>query len=61
MAQIPRTLQTMQQTEKKMVFKSLNPWWTIHAFLAYIISYFGQVKNYAGQVEIIHYLHGMAS
>ena len=58
MAQIPRN---MQQTEKKMVFKFSNPWKTKHAFLAYVITYFGQVKYYVGKVEIINYLPGMAS
>ena len=48
-------------TEKKMVFKSLNPRYTIHAFLAYVLIYFRQVKNYVGKVKIINYLPGKAS
>ena len=28
----------------------------IHAILEYVITYFGQVTNYVGQVEIINYL-----
>ena len=30
-------------------------------FLDYVITYFGQVKNYVGQVKIINDLPGMAS
>ena len=50
----PELCKQCNKTEKKMFFT--NPWWTIHAFLAYIISYFRQVKNYVGQVKIIYYL-----
>ena len=58
-AQIPRNMLTIKQ--KKMVFKSSNPWWIIHAILAYVITYFGQAKNYVGQVKNINYLPGILS
>ena len=31
----------------------------MHAYLAYVITNFGQVKNYFGQVKIMNYLPGM--
>ena len=33
----------------------------MHAILAYIITYFGQAKNFVGQVKIINCLPGMVS
>ena len=44
-----------------MVLQSLNPREIIHDILAYVITYFGQARNYVGQVKIINYLHGMVS
>ena len=50
MAQIPRNMLRMPQNSNEMVLKSLTPWEIIHAFLAYVITYFGQAKSYFGQV-----------
>ena len=44
-----------------MVLQSLNPWEIIHDILAYFITYFGQARNYVGQVKFINYLPGMDS
>ena len=43
-----------------MVLQSLNPQEIIHDILAYVITYFGQARNYVGQVRIIKLLawHG---
>ena len=62
MTQIPWNIQTMHATKlKEMVLKSLNPWRIINDMLAYVTTYFGQAKNYVGQVKIINYLSGLVT
>ena len=58
MAQIPRNMQTIKQNWKEngfQIFKSMINNTHLSS------TYFGQVKNYVGQVKIIYYLPGMAS
>ena len=62
MAQILRNMLTMQQNFKENGFTiSLIVLEIIHDILAFVITYFGHVRNYVGQVNIIKYLPSMVS
>ena len=58
MAQIPKNMHTMKHKWKENGFQIIKSMKTIHAFLAYVITYFVQVENY---VKIINYLPCMVS